>query len=132
MPGGQVRASIELVIVDVVAGPPHGSFNDCGILGGSADIAGLGGPTSKWHSKVDKAGAIWNEALRARRSSVSSLVGLCSEPIDIWPRPLIPFSESLFAGSEFVFSPLEGGSDLLGDLLDLFLSLSCYICPEDW
>ena len=83
MPGGQVRVSIELVIVDVIAGPPHGSFNDCGVLGGSADVAGLGRSTSEGDPKVDKAGAIWDKALWARGSLVSSLVRLCSEPIDI-------------------------------------------------
>ena len=90
MPGGRVQASIELVIVDVVAGPPHGSFNNCGVLGGSVDIAGLGGLTSKRDSKVDEAGAIWDKALRARGSSVSSLVCLCSEPIDTVGQKTVP------------------------------------------
>ena len=83
MPGGQVQTSIELVIVDVVTGPSHGSFNDCGVLGGSVDVVSLGGLASKRDLKVDEAGAIWDKALRARGSSVSSLVRLCSEPIDI-------------------------------------------------
>ena len=83
MPGGWVRASIELVIVDVVAGPPHGSFNNCRVPGGSSDVTGLGGPPPKGDPKVDEAGAIRDKALWARGSSVSLLVCLCSEPIDI-------------------------------------------------
>ena len=83
MPDGQVRVSIELVIVDVVTGPPHGSFNNCRVLGGLADIVGLGGLSSKQDSEVDEARTIWDKALWARGSSVSLLVCLCSEPIDI-------------------------------------------------
>ena len=83
MPGGQVWASIELVIVDVVARPPHGSFNNCRVSGGSANIAGLGKLSSERDSKVDKAGTIWDKALQARGSLVSLLVHLCSKPIDI-------------------------------------------------
>ena len=83
MPGGQVRASIELMIVDVIAGPPHGSFDNSGVLGGSSDVTGLGGSPSKGDSKVDEAGAVRDEALWAGGNSVSSLMRLCSEPIDI-------------------------------------------------
>ena len=83
MPGGQVRASIELVIVDVVAGPPHGCFDNSGVSGGSSDITGLGGLPSKGDSKVDKAGAVRDKALWAGGNSVSSLMCFCLEPIDI-------------------------------------------------
>ena len=123
MPGGRVRVSIELVIVDVVAGPPYGSFDNSGVLGGSSDVMGLGRSPSKGHPKVDKAGAVRDEALWAGRNLVSLLMCFCSEPIDVCPRPLIPLSESLFVGSKLVFSSLEGGGDLLGDFLYLFLCL---------
>ena len=83
MSGGQVWVSIELVIVDVIAGPSHGSFNDCGISGGLTDIAGLGRSPPEGDAKVDEAGAIRDKALWTGGSLVSSLVCLCSEPIDV-------------------------------------------------
>ena len=84
---------------------------------------GLGGSPPKGDLKVDKAGAIRDKALWAGGSSVSSLMRFCSEPIDIWPCLLITFLESLLAGPKLVLLPLEGGGDLLSDLLDLFLCL---------
>ena len=83
MPGGWVQASIELMIVDVIAGPPHGSFDDCGVSGGSMDVMGLGRLPPKGDLKVDEAGAVRDKALWAGGSLVSSLVRLCSEPIYI-------------------------------------------------
>ena len=83
MPGGRVRASIELMIVDVVAGPPHGSFDNSRVSGGSSDVAGLGGLPPEGYPKVDKAGAIRDEALWAGGNSVSSLMCFCPESIDI-------------------------------------------------
>ena len=83
VPGGRVRASIELVIVDVVAGPPHGSFDNSRVSGGPSDVTGLGRSPPEGHPKVDKAGAVRDEALWARGNSVSSLVCFCSESIDI-------------------------------------------------
>ena len=57
--------SIELMIVDVVARPPHGSFDNSRVSGGSSDVTGLGGSPPKGHPKVDKAGAVRDEALGA-------------------------------------------------------------------
>ena len=58
MSGGWVWASKELMIVDSVSKSPHGSFNDCGVLEGPADIVGLGRLSFKGDPKVNKAGSI--------------------------------------------------------------------------
>ena len=72
MPGGRVWASIELVIVDVVTGPPHGSFNNCRVSGGSSDVAGLGGSPSKGDPEVDDAPVKFHS--RTIHSDVNALI----------------------------------------------------------
>ena len=75
--------SIELVIVDIVSGPPPWFLQR---LWGLRGTCGHNGPrqiTTEGDLEVDEAEAIWDEALWARRNSVSLLVCFCSEPIDI-------------------------------------------------
>ena len=83
MSGGQVWVSKELIIVDSISKPPHGFFNNCGVLGGPLDIVGLGGLFSKEDPKMDEAGSIWGKALWARGNSVSLLMCFHPKSIDI-------------------------------------------------